>query len=67
MAVIKKIFFAHESQVHRGKLFKMAKNFDLLEGVEWGGVDGAGWNEVKWDGVEESKVECISTECGRLV
>ena len=47
----------------------MAKKFDQKElgGVGWGGVDGAGWNEVKWDGVEEKKLECIRTECGTLV
>ena len=28
LAVIKKIFFSHKSQVHRGKFHKMDKTFD---------------------------------------
>ena len=36
LAVIKKIFFRHKSQVHRGKLYKMAKDSTRRSGVEWG-------------------------------
>lgn len=46
---------------------RWSKNLTRRSGVGWGGVDGAGWNEVKWDGVEERKLECIRTECGTLV
>lgn len=57
MAVIKKIFFSHKSQVNRGKFQKMAKTFDYKQwsGVGWGGVDGGGWNEGKWEWSGEKK------------
>lgn len=51
MAVIKKTFFSHKSQVDGQKIG--------LEGVECGGVDGGEWNEEEWgwSGEKQSGVQ----------